>query len=91
MFKFIEGVLHLVRVDLPVILLRSLELLDEWDDHGGRYGDEQTHDGAEDADPAVKLIGRDSDGNERIYDIRGIEKKAEKGIYIKGGKVKIKN
>ena len=39
----------------------------------------------------IKLIGRDSDGNERIYDLRGIEMKTEKGIYIKGGKLKIKN
>ena len=28
---------------------------------------------------------------ERIYDLRGIEMKSEKGIYIKGGKVRIKN
>ena len=27
----------------------------------------------------------------RIYDLRGIEQKNEKGIYIKGGKVRIKN
>ena len=39
----------------------------------------------------IKLIGRDSDGNERIYNLRGIEMKTEKGIYIKGGKVRIKN
>ena len=26
-----------------------------------------------------------------IYDLRGVEKKAEKGIYIKGGKLRIKN
>ena len=25
----------------------------------------------------------------RIYDLRGMEKKAEKGIYIKGGKVRV--
>ena len=28
---------------------------------------------------------------ERIYNLHGIEKKTEKGIYIKGGKVRIKN
>ena len=39
----------------------------------------------------LKSIIVDSNEGERIYDIRGIEKKAEKGIYIKGGKVKIKN
>ena len=39
----------------------------------------------------IKLIGRDSDGNERIYNLRGMEMKTEKGIYIKGGKVRIKN
>ena len=39
----------------------------------------------------IKLIGRDSDGNERIYNLRGMEMKSEKGIYIKGGKVRIKN
>ena len=39
----------------------------------------------------IKLIGRDSDGNERIYNLRGIEMKTEKGIYIKGGKVRIRN
>ena len=39
----------------------------------------------------INLIGRDSDGNERIYNLRGIEMKTEKGIYIKGGKVRIKN
>ena len=38
----------------------------------------------------IKLIGRDSDGNERIYNLRGIEMKTEKGIYIKGGKVRVK-
>ena len=37
----------------------------------------------------IKLIGRDSDGNERIYNLRGIEMKTEKGIYIKGGKVRV--
>ena len=35
----------------------------------------------------LKSIIVDSNEGERIYDIRGIEKKAEKGIYIKGGKV----
>ena len=39
----------------------------------------------------IKLIGRDSDGNERIYNLRGMEMKSEKGIYIKGGKLRIKN
>ena len=39
----------------------------------------------------IKLIGRDSDGNERIYNLRGMEMKSEKGIYIKGGKVRIRN
>ena len=39
----------------------------------------------------INLIGRDSDGNERIYNLRGIEMKSEKGIYIKGGKLRIKN
>ena len=39
----------------------------------------------------LKSIIVDSNEGERIYDLRGIEKKAEKGIYIKGGKVKIKN
>ena len=29
--------------------------------------------------------------HERIYDLRGMEKKAGKGIYIKGGKLRIKN
>ena len=54
----------------------------------------------------IKLIGRDSDGTttdvsvvasdpqstkQPIYDLNGIEMKSEKGIYIKGGKVRIKN
>ena len=38
----------------------------------------------------IKLIGRDSDGNERIYDLRGMEMKTAKGIYIKGGKLRVK-
>ena len=39
----------------------------------------------------IKLVGKDNDGNERIYDLRGVEMKSEKGIYIKGGKVRVKN
>ncbi|MGM9703091.1 MAG: hypothetical protein ACI3YZ_06030 [Prevotella sp.] len=38
----------------------------------------------------IKLVGKDNDGNERIYDLRGVEMKSEKGIYIKGGKVRVK-
>ena len=33
----------------------------------------------------------DSQERERIYDLRGMEKQSEKGIYIKGGKVRMKS
>ena len=40
----------------------------------------------------ISVVASDSQSTKQsIYDLRGIEKKAEKGIYIKGGKVKIKN
>ena len=40
----------------------------------------------------ISVVASDSQSTKQsIYDIRGIEKKAEKGIYIKGGKLKIKN
>ena len=39
----------------------------------------------------VKSIIDDSQDGEHIYDLRGMEKQSEKGIYIKGGKLRIKN
>ena len=35
------------------------------------------------------VVGSQNEG--RIYDLRGVEMKSEKGIYIKGGKVRVKN
>ena len=39
----------------------------------------------------VKSIIDNSQDVEHIYDLRGMEKLSEKGIYIKGGKLRIKN
>ena len=40
----------------------------------------------------ISVVTTDSQSTKQnIYDLRGIEKKTEKGIYIKGGKVRIKN
>ena len=39
----------------------------------------------------VKSTFVDSQDGERIYDLNGMEKKSESGIYIKGGKLRIKN
>ena len=39
----------------------------------------------------VKSIIVDSQDGERIYDLNGMEKKSESGIYIKGGKLRMKN
>ena len=37
----------------------------------------------------INSIMIDSQDRERIYDLRGMEKQAEKGLYIKGGKVRV--
>ena len=40
----------------------------------------------------ISVVTTDSQSTKQnIYDLRGIEMKSEKGIYIKGGKVRIKN
>ena len=39
----------------------------------------------------VKSTIGDSQDRERIFDLRGMEKQSEKGIYIKGGKVRIRD
>ena len=40
----------------------------------------------------ISVVAKDPQATKQpIYDLNGIEKKTEKGIYIKGGKVRIKN